>query len=458
MAEPADLWPSLPEGLVLRDYQQRAVENWFKNNGRGTLKMATGSGKTITALAIATQLYQKIQLKAVVIICPYRHLVSQWAKECEKFGLRPILAFENIRRWQSELSSQLYNVSAGTQPFVSVITTNATLTGQGLQSQLAYFPTKTLIIGDEAHNLGAQRLSESLPQTVGLRLALSATPERSFDETGTAAIYSYFGPVLQPEFTLRDAIDRGALVHYLYHPILVELTEAEAERYAKLTRKIGAAASNDDDMESNQILQALLTQRAKLVSSATNKLDALRQLMRDRMHTRHTLFYCGDGSVEQDTSAESRHQLSAVTQLLGHELGYRVNTYTADTPLSEREDLQHQFATGELQGLVAIRCLDEGVDIPATQTAVILASSSNPRQFIQRRGRILRPAPGKDRATLFDMMVMPPDFGRKHNNTERNLLRRELQRFVEFAQLADNAGEARLKLLDIQKQYDLLDL
>ena len=394
----------------------------------------------------------------MIIVCPYRHLVSQWARECEKFGLRPILAFENVRRWQSEFSSQLYNVSAGNQPFLAVITTNATLTGDGLRSQLPHLPAKTLIIGDEAHNLGARKLTESLPQNVGLRLALSATPERYFDEVGTEAIYAYFGPVLQPEFTLRDAINQGALVHYRYYPILVELTETEAERYAKLTAKIGRAAADDADVESNQILQALLTQRAKLIGSAGNKLEALRELMCDRMDTSHTLFYCGDGSVEQETSAESRQQLAAVTQLLGHELGYRVNTYTAETPLSERDELQHQFASGELQGLVAIRCLDEGVDIPVTQTAVILASSGNPRQFIQRRGRVLRPAPDKDRATIFDMMVMPPDLGRKHNNTERNLLRRELQRFAEFAQLADNAGQARLKLLNIQKQYDLLDM
>jgi len=111
-----------------------------------------------------------------------------------------------------------------------------------------------------------------------------------------------------------------------------------------------------------------------------------------------------------------------------------------------------------LQGLVAIRCLDEGVDIPAIQTAVILASSSNPRQFIQRRGRILRPYPGKQRATLFDTIVMPPELDRQTWEVERNLLKKELKRFIEFADLADNAGEARKTLLTLQKQYGLLDL
>jgi superfamily II DNA or RNA helicase len=139
-------------------------------------------------------------------------------------------------------------------------------------------------------------------------------------------------------------------------------------------------------------------------------------------------------------------------------LGYRVNTYTAHSSLSERETLRHQFEQGELQGLIAMRCLDEGVDIPAIKTAIILASSRNPRQFIQRRGRILRPHPQKKRATLFDMIVVPPPLDRQTWDVERNLLRKELQRFVEFADLADNAGEARRQLLGLQKEYGLLDL
>jgi DNA phosphorothioation system restriction enzyme len=421
--------------------------------------MATGSGKTITALAIATELYQKIGLQVLLVVCPYRHLVTQWARECQNFGLEPILAFENVRNWHSQFSTELYNVHSGKQPFLTVITTNATLIGEGLQSQLKYFPDKTLIIGDEAHNLGAPRLEESLPRNIGLRLALSATPERYFDEQGTQFLFDYFGSVLQPELTLADAIRQGALVHYLYYPVLVELTEAETVAYAKLTKRIGWALMDEEDIDiNNDTLTSLLMQRARLIGAAANKLQALQQLMVSRLNTHHTLFYCGDGSVEGAVSEESDRQLAAVARLLGSELGYRINTYTAETPLAEREDLRRQFESGELQGLVAIRCLDEGVDIPAVQTAVILASSGNPRQFIQRRGRILRPYPGKRRATLFDMIVLPPDLGRETLEVERNLLKKELRRFLEFADLADNAGEARIKLLQLQRRYGLLDL
>ncbi|NES24358.1 MAG: DNA phosphorothioation system restriction enzyme [Symploca sp. SIO3E6] len=458
VSKPSTDFPRIPSLIQLRHYQQQAITNWFANRGRGTLKMATGSGKTITALAIATELYQKIGLQVLLVVCPYCHLVIQWERECQQFNLEPILAFENVRHWQSQLSTRLYNVQAGNQPFLSIITTNATLITEGFQSQLKYFPDKTLIIGDEAHNLGSPRLEASLPRHLGLRLALSATPERYFDDQGTDVLFNYFGPVLQPELTLADAIEQGALVHYLYYPILVELTAAEAKVYAKLTKRIGWALAEEEDLKKNDALTSLLMQRARLIGAAANKLTALRQLMINRLDTYHTLFYCGDGSVDTSWSNSLNSQLAAVTRLLGSELGYRINTYTAQTSIKEREQLRHQFEAGELQGLVAIRCLDEGVDIPAIQTAVILASSGNPRQFIQRRGRVLRPHPGKERATVFDMIVLPPDLGREAWEVERNLLKKELKRFLEFADLADNAEEARSKLLELQKRYGLLEV
>ena len=185
--------PQMPLSLQLRGYQRQAITNWFAHNGRGTLKMATGSGKTVTALAIACELYQQIGLQVLLVVCPFRHLVTQWARECEKFNLNPILAFAHLRNWQGLLSNQIYNLLSGHQNFVTVITTNSTLMGEGFQSQLKYFPPKSFIIGDEAHNLGAPKLEESLPRKIGLRLALSATPERYFDDGGTTSLFDYFG-------------------------------------------------------------------------------------------------------------------------------------------------------------------------------------------------------------------------------------------------------------------------
>jgi DNA phosphorothioation system restriction enzyme len=448
--------PRVPPDLTLRDYQNTAIVGWFRARGRGTMKMATGAGKTITALAIATELYEAIELQAVIVLCPYRHLVLQWQKECEKFNLQPILAFENVRSWQGQLSRELYNLRSGHRAFVTVLTTNSTFITEGFRSLIEFFPEKTLLIGDEVHNLGSPRLEESLPRSIGLRLGLSATPERYFDEEGTDAIADYFGQILQPEFTLADAIAKGALVQYRYYPIFVELTESEALTYAKLTQRIGWALAKNERFAGNETLTSLLMRRSRLVGSAANKLPALRDLMRDRRDTGHTLFYCGDGYVENETS-RYRRQVEAVTRLLGTELGYRVAIYSAETELEERERIREQFDRGNLQGIVAIRCLDEGVDIPSIETAIILASSGNPRQFIQRRGRILRPHPGKDSATLFDTIVIPPRLDRETWEVERNLLRKELKRFLEFAELAINANEATGKLLEIEERFGISD-
>ena len=442
--------PTLPNDLYLRKYQHQAVASWLENKGRGTLKMATGSGKTIIALAIACELYRQIDLQALIIVCPYRHLVTQWSRECQQFNLKPIIAMTRVDNWQGELSNQLYNLSIKPQSFLTIITTNSTLISEGFQSQLKYFPAKTLIVGDEAHNLGSTRIESSLPRNIGLRLALSATPERQYDELGTEAVLNYFGAIIQPEFTLKDAIKQGALVRYLYYPVLVELTADEAVNYAKLTQRIGWSLNKNPSFQDNDTLTSLLTKRSRLIATAANKLTCLRELMLSRLHTSHTLFYCGDGSLADDT-----RQIDAVAHLLGKELGYRINTYTTDTSVAERDRLRRQFELGELQGLVAIRCLDEGIDIPAIQTAVILASSSNPRQFIQRRGRILRPHPGKQQATLFDTIVVPPNLDRQTWEVERNLLRKEILRFITFAELADNATEAIARLLRLQERYEL---
>jgi DNA phosphorothioation system restriction enzyme len=444
--------PQLPIDLKLRNYQELAIDNWLKARGRGTLKMATGSGKTITALAIASRLYQQIGLQVVLIICPFKHLVNQWNRVCKSFNMQPILAYENVRDWQGIFASNLASINRGESNFLTVIATLDTFINPSFQSQIKYLPERTLLIGDEAHNFGSKQRGANLPKSIGLRLALSATPERHFDDLGTQAIFDYFGEILQPEFTLQEAIASGALVPYLYYPIFVELTPLETDRYLHLTRaivrKLTYESGDRFDPIASPDLTRLFVQRSRIISAAENKIPALRELMRHRLHTSHTLFYCGDGG------SDSIRQLAAVTHLLGNELGYRINTYTADTSLPQREILRSQFESGELQGLVAIRCLDEGIDIPAIRHGVILASSTNPRQFIQRRGRILRPDLGKKIATLFDTIVLPPCQGQV-NSIERSLLKRELNRYIEFANLAQNSSFARKLLLDLGARYNL---
>lgn len=450
--------PTLPVNLSLRDYQEEAIRSWFLSNGRGILKMATGGGKTITALAALEKLYSSgVELRCAVIICPYRHLVVQWEEECHRFGLRPLLAFESRKNWSSRLTEQLNHAAEDPSHFFTVLTTNATFSGECFQRALDHFPERTLLVADEAHNLGASKLARCLPDFVAWRLALSATPERWYDEEGTDALFKYFGTTLKPEFTLKDALSCRVLTPYRYYPLLVHLSEDEAEEYCDITEKVlNIVRQTKENEEPPEVLTRLLVKRARLVATARNKLGALRELGRELQNASHMLFYCGDGSVEDEQSGVIFRHIEAVTRLLGREMGMRVAKYTAETPLDTRSKLRKQFDEGHIQGLVAIRCLDEGVDIPSIRTAVILASSTNPRQFIQRRGRILRRSPGKEAAAIYDMITLPPD-----NTVEllsaTSLLRREFTRFAEFASLALNAGEARGCILGLQKKYGLLD-
>lgn len=452
--------PAFPSWLELRDYQELAIKNWFENDGQGSLKMATGSGKTIAALSIITHLYQKAGLKAAIVLCPFKHLVDQWAKEAIKFNFRPLIVHTSRTIWSEELSRKLLSLQTTENQMLMVLTTNASFADDFFQSKLQHFPQKTLIVADEAHNLGAKDLRKKLPADIRWRLALSATPERWFDGEGTDALFKYFGKVLEPEFTLKDALACGALSPYRYYPLLVELTEDEQEEYLKLSEKIAQIFSREGFDKDNTYLSTLLLKRARLMSSAANKLPILKSLMKDRTESNHWLFYCGDGRVEDPTSESEMRQIESVCRILGRELNMRIASFTAETPRDVRQRISHDLDSTALQGLVAIRCLDEGVDIPSTDKAVILASSTNPRQFIQRRGRVLR-KPTKDSkkiAEIYDMITIPPVDSVIDTEAERSMLRKELIRFAEFAALARNAGDARKVIFELQKKYDLMDL
>jgi DNA phosphorothioation system restriction enzyme len=449
--------PTLPPGLELRAYQRDAISSWLKAGGQGIMEMATGSGKTITALAAAAKLSTEIKLQALVVVCPFRHLVLQWNREAREFGLQPILAFEYLASWIDKMNQELASAQTDRGRFLCVITTNATFSSDVFQSRLTYLPKKTMFVADEVHNLGAQNLAKLLPNSVKLRLGLSATPERWFDAEGTEKLLAYFGSILEPRLTLKRALELGALVPYRYQPILVQFTDEERQQYLDLSAKIARSSSAAADSEDQTFLTALLLKRARLIATASNKLVELRTLAGYLRNESHMLFYCGDGSVENSADQSISRQVDEVMRILGHDIGMRVSRYTADEATEEREQMRLEIDSGRLQGLVAIRCLDEGVDIPSIRTAVILASSTNPRQFIQRRGRVLRRCPGKEHATIFDMIVVPPPEA-STSESDRSLMRKELRRFVEFADLALNAGEARATILSLQKCFDLMDL
>ncbi len=471
---------SQPDWLEPRGYQDEAVQAWVKNSGQGILNMATGTGKTITSLLAASHLASlQDDSLALIVAAPYQHLVDQWKADLNDFGASPILAYESRTTWTDSLTAQITEYNSGVRNLLTVITTHKTFSSGHFQDIIDRLNgTRTMFIADEVHHMGAPHLRSSLTENIRARLGLSATPERWYDDEGTKALTEYFSNGVVFEYGLEEAIKNGYLAEYYYLPHVVELTEEEQEEYLALSRSIGkrlASASGDigdADSQEDETLKQLLFKRARLVGSAENKIPLLQQLLIETglEDIHHTLVYSGDGSIASE-SEETVRQLEAITDLLGNDLGLKIHQFTYEENQKERERLLNKFEVGELQALVAIRCLDEGVDVPATQTAFILASSSNPRQFIQRRGRILRTHPEKDHAIIHDFIVAPPTKVRKSGedsifSLERNLVQKELQRVSTFAESARNHPDARIKgiptssgsIQQLKKDFNLLDV
>ena len=437
--------PSIPSHIAMRPYQEEAIDAWFAHGCQGLFEMATGTGKTITALAASARLFEREERLAIIIAVPYQHLVDQWHEEATEFGYKPILAYQSKHSWLDELNHQIIEFNGRYRQFISVIVTHSTFINPDFQSSIGRLDATALIIADEAHHLGAERSRRHYPENVPYRLALSATPDRWFDDEGTVALRAYFGETVFA-FTLEQAIG-VSLTPYYYYPHLVDLTDDEMAEYEALSVKI-ARLINQEDEEKQSALKMLLIKRANLLNTAVNKLEVLGELIDQEVYVDHTLFYCAPNQIDE------------VMQLVGWEKGIQIDQFTAEESPPERQALLANFASGNLQALAAMKCLDEGVDVPSTRTAYFLASSSNPREFIQRRGRILRKAPGKEFSIIHDLIAVPPvsyDQTSPSFQAERSIVRRELQRFKEFASPALNKHQALDVIWDLASHYGLLD-
>jgi len=439
--------PRVPPELALRDYQLDAIEAWFANQCRGVLEMATGTGKTKTSLSAMARLYDRNRRLAVIIAVPYQHLVDQWFEDAKAFGLQPILAYKRKADWLNKLHQHVLEYNRNDRKIISVITTHTTFIDSDFQNIISGLQAPCLLIADEVHHLGAARSRAALPENISARLGLSATPDRWYDDSGTVALQSYFGDTVF-RLDLDDAIKRGILVPYLYYPKVVELTLDEMVEYQEISEqisKLAAILSTKHDEALEDRLEILLFQRTRLLNSASEKLTALKALISKTPDAQHTLFYCAPEQIDQ------------VCHIVGWEHGWNINRFTAEEDNDERQRLLADFASCNVQALVAMKCLDEGVDVPSTRTAYILASSSNPREFIQRRGRVLRRAPNKEIATIYDFIVVPPQSWYIENslNSDKSIVERELRRFKEFADSAQNKHQALSVVWNIAEQYQI---
>ena len=452
--------PKIPNWLELRRYQKNAIAAWVKNNSRGIFQMATGTGKTKTSLAAVTkilELYYNNQTKCgLVIVVPYIVLLEQWMEDLSEFKILPIACYESKTKWLSrvEESIRLFNGNARDKLFL--ITTNKTFITNDFQRCLSSIDGDYIFLADEMHHLTSDFMRQSLPLNAKFRLGLSATLMTKYNSEKMKELKDYFGGIVF-EYTMKEAIENNCLTKYYYYPIYVELTDDEKMEYYEISRKISKAvviAGDNLEDEDNMSLKALLSQRGRILASAKNKLGKLKEIVNDFKDKSNLIVYCGD-KIESDEK-----YIDKVFNIINLEGGIVSAKFTAEENQEQRKNILDLFEKKVIQALIAIRCLDEGVDIPQLETAIIMSSGTNPKEFVQRRGRILRKAPGKEYAYIYDFIVIPTlsiqdveTLTSEEKNMELKIISREFERVQEFANLAENGLDVTAGFLEKWRSY-----
>ena len=426
--------------ITLRPYQEEALIQFKSANYRGILAMATGAGKTITALTCASSIED---LDLIIVVVPIKDLVRQWMDELDKLTnfYYPIAAVGRSEIWRKTLYRKL-NLIRGNIQKLKRLPTVLVGTYSGLSKSTVAeliedaggLPVKSLIIADEVHTAGSTQYRRILRDDFTYRLGLSATPIRRHDEKGTEFVLDYFSNIVY-ELGLERAIELGILCEYEYYVYVVTLTDAENEEYQHLTKRIAKLFRSGNDKISG-LINRLTIERSRIIKSASEKIAIL-----DRIIQNHPLkkgmVYCADID-----------QADIVCYRLSQQ-GIIVSRFTSRED-KQRSQILNDFGQGRLDALVAVKCLDEGINIPAAQEAIILASDTSERQFIQRRGRILRKALGKDKATLIDILVVPPI-----GDERIKLITSEVNRIKHFAKTASNRASVITKLGDELSHYGI---
>ena len=479
--------PCFPYGNP-RNYQQQACIKWKNNKQKGLFAMATGTGKTLTSLNCLLRIYKVYGYYKAVILVPTITLVNQWEQECKRFLFSQIVKISSKNRlWRQELDAlkakETFNLS-GVEPSYIIISTYASFARENVFYDLMSFPSKamkqTLLIADEAHNMGAGRILDRLDGIKYLRrIGLSATPERQFDEKGNRALLEFFGchnDEYTFEFSMQEAIEKGYLCRYEYYPHLVQLTDNEMNEYLRISQQLYKFFNHEDGgfpaSSSDDICMRLLLKRKRVIHKAANKEDIFRTIVQQRYKEKgdlkYTLVYVPEGNHPDDYEAD--RFIEAESVLDDNEADRIIDTYTEivrnisptttvkkfTSGIKERNSVLEGFASGRLEVLTSMKCLDEGVDVPRSELAIFCASTGNPRQFIQRRGRILRNHPDKHKAVIHDLVVAPVvSSSDECFAMEQSLLRNELKRVRDFATMSENADFAYTELEEVLSYYGL---
>lgn len=462
--------PRFPYPDGPREYQVEAYNNWVKNNYKGIFAMATGTGKTITSLNCLLEEYKKTNSYYAVILVPSKALLDQWIEEVSLFNFTNIIVIGGGYSGLQTLPNFASNFRAGLRKDIIIISTYASFTSDRFQKSFTKIQDEFTLIADEAHNMGASQIKEVMSKlTIPKRIGLSATPKRKYDPEGTDAICEFFDdqPPFCYSFGMKRAMKEGRLTDYYYFPRIVHLDEDEKEEYVELSNmllkffdfKLGK-------FKDSPIVERLLLRRKTIIHQARRKIPAYKEILREldkKDKLKYVFTYVPVGSSKEEDENNEDITNKFVYQYLKAAQEVKPNlkssTYTSET--EDRKSKIRGFSEGKIDMLLAMKMLDEGVDIPRTEIGIFASSTGNPREYIQRRGRLLRNHDDKKFAYVYDMIVAPIA---SHDNEslyriERNMVRNELIRVGYFASLSMNFYDSKDTLQDICDRYELdLDL
>lgn len=445
MKEQEPRFPFLEE----RGIQREAYKAWLDNNKQGIFAMATGSGKTVTALNCLLKQYKENGFYKAIVVVPTQSLAVQWQCEAEAFNFQNIVSTHIDKDWKNTLNRYITRSLLDQQKNIIVITTYATFNRNDMQM----FTKRTrgmdsfIFIADEAHNIGSPSSLKNLPEMIKWRIGLSATPERIYDDYGSEKLYKFFNsrpPEYTYRYTMKRAIDENILCHYEYFPIFIELTCIEMDQYETISAKLRKFIDSETGKYKPEA-EKLLLLRKQIIHKAENKKIAISNLLDDLKQIRkldYTFVFVPEGfepdySIvdKYDIASDDIHIIDEYAQMF-KEQGYSYHKYISG--LDDAPSILNSFAKGDIQILLSMKCLDEGVDIPRAEHAIFCSSTGNPRQFVQRRGRVLRKSKDKEKAKIWDLIVTPPNISNDSADIERNMFISEVKRIVNFAALADN--------------------
>ena len=455
----------------LYDYQNDAIAAWEENHYIGIYDMCTGAGKTYTAIGSIKRLYEANQERlAVIIVAPYQHLVEQWVEDLQKYNITPVVGYSDnkYKKYKDHLRKQIFDYNLGVKNFICFICTNSSFKIDKVQSLINRIGDNVLLVVDEAHNFGSAELRSFLIDKYDYRLALSATLERHCDPEGTEALYSFFRKKCI-QYSLEQAIHDEKLTEYYYYPHIVSLTPDELDEYMILTNEMKQYIHRDKNgnIKLSDKAKRVAIRRSRIVAGAFNKTSVLKRVIEPYKEDHNLLVYCGSTTLDRDILADEGieddiRQIDYITRMLGEELDMNVAQFTSKEDMATRTNLIDRFKKAEeLQGLIAIKCLDEGVNIPSIKTAFILASTTNPKEYIQRRGRVLRKCDGKDVAEIHDFITIPRPLDEAHAlpiveiGSDISLVRNEINRMIEFKRLSLNPYDSDKVINDLIDIYGI---